>query len=173
MQKGVRARADPPTGTPRKAARLGTREGAGPRTGGKNQPRSRMRTLVPGSLFSPSAYDCAWLLARAQYTGGGEKLFHRCLGGTGRVPPPPAAQSAPAFLAQREPRGRPSFHCCIWGQGRGPEAWTPYLLLQPGAMAPSPSGSLDQRSRCPHPQPRCAPGSRPLKMAADLNLAPG
>lgn len=42
------------------------------------------------------------------------------------------------FTPSREPwAGRGVLPCCIWGRGRGHEAGTPYLLLQPGAMAPS------------------------------------
>lgn len=139
MPKEVRAGADPPTGIPRKAARLGAREGAGPRTGGKNQPRSWTRALVPGSLFSPSAYNCAWRPACAQYTGGRKRAVPSASLGDQGFPTPPPLSGLPPSSPSGNPergRGRPSFHSCIWGQGRGPEAWTPYLLLQPGAMAP-------------------------------------
>lgn len=138
----MRARADPPTGIPRKAARLGTREEAGPRTGGKNQPSTCMRALVPGSLFSPSAYNCAWLPACAQYTGGREKSCSiRVFEGPRDSQRPPLLSPLPPSSPSGDPeggRGQPSFHSCIWGQGRGHEVWSPHLLLQPGAMAPSP-----------------------------------
>lgn len=67
---------------------------------------------------------------------------------------------------------RPTFHRCIWGRGRGREAGTPYLLLEPGAMAPSRQNPETKAADAFNLQPRCAPGFRPLKMAVNLNLAP-
>lgn len=122
----VRARAEPQARQPRLP-----RSGHGKRPAPKRRGRDGRTSLAPGQ-------------PRVSFTGQpkGKKAVPSESLRDKEIPSAPDAQVAPTFHTQREAGGgrRPFFQPCIWGrgQGRATKPGAPYLLLEPGAMAPSP-----------------------------------
>ena len=116
-------------------------------------------------LLSPSAQNCARLLACAQYTDGktASCSINVLSWRDRRQTPSLAVPCAPALHGQQE-------SLYLW-EGTGSRSWGTPLTFAAGRHRALSPRSRDLRSDSTHFQPRTARGFLPFKMAANLNLA--